>query len=335
MEAAKGEFFAFLDSDAVYVPHKLQVQMDKIQEDGSDIVWGQVKFVFLDGREYSWPDIDEGTINNLDTLIPLSLQQGLINTNTLFFNRLCYEICGGFDESLQRFQEWDLWLRMLLSNKFKVKFIKDILAINFLQKDSISSNDEILVEAHCTIVQKHMDAFRQYDSLQTAWKKLFQYWTSEYELSNLRILRNLIDSLTNEERVSFLCDAFTWIGEQNVQIEALVKNVEKRKLEKKLMDWHFPRERIPANSRIVIYGAGDVGTSFVKQIAENHWYSIVLWVDRDYQQKGSIVHSPDEISNCFFDYIVVAISNEKKITTAVDYLTALGVPSEKIVKITL
>lgn len=106
------------------------------------------------------------------------------------------------------------------------------------------------------------------------------------------------------------------------------ENIKKLKAK---MDWHFPREKIPEGAKVVIYGAGNVGTSFVRQLAETHYCTVALWVDGDYANKGNAVHAPEKIAGCNFDYVVVAVYNEKKTGEICSYLEQLGVSKEKIV----
>jgi len=77
----------------------------------------------------------------------------------------------------------------------------------------------------------------------------------------------------------------------------------------------FPFEKIPTNSRVVLYGAGDVGKSYYQQIKNNDNICIVEWVDRNYENfrnnSDTIpITNPDLISPNVCDYIVIAIWQE-------------------------
>lgn len=99
----------------------------------------------------------------------------------------------------------------------------------------------------------------------------------------------------------------------------------------KKMEWRFPREKIPAGSSVVIYGAGDVGSSFVKQMAETHYCRVVLWVDKRYEALGNAVHAPGEICGCVFDYAVIAAADENIVAEISSELSTLGIGKEKII----
>lgn len=76
----------------------------------------------------------------------------------------------------------------------------------------------------------------------------------------------------------------------------------------------FPVECIPYNSRIIIYGAGDVGKAYIKQIEQNHYCNIVACADQKFlksEEKNDIRYiNPDSIKKEQFDYILIAINNK-------------------------
>lgn len=96
----------------------------------------------------------------------------------------------------------------------------------------------------------------------------------------------------------------------------------------------FPYEQVPYKSRIVIYGAGDLGQEYFKQMLITNYAEVVGFVDKDYEKYGSFVaavYSPDSIGTLEFDYIVLAFKREDYIDELTDRLMKLGVNKEYIV----
>ncbi len=105
----------------------------------------------------------------------------------------------------------------------------------------------------------------------------------------------------------------------------------------------FPFESIPKDSNIILYGAGNCGIEFFRQIVNSGYCNLVLWVDQRYEffessldKYGCIfpVSKVEEIRNIKdFDFIVIAIVNAK-ISENVCHMLAsdYGVPLNKIVK---
>ncbi len=98
----------------------------------------------------------------------------------------------------------------------------------------------------------------------------------------------------------------------------LAKNIEENNLYEKGLKFHgylFPFGKIPYGSKIILYGAGDVGTQYYRQIMESNYCDVVAWVDKDakkYKEAGFRVKQKNEIcfNNIDAEYIVIAVNND-------------------------
>lgn len=85
---------------------------------------------------------------------------------------------------------------------------------------------------------------------------------------------------------------------------------------------------------IVIYGAGKVGQSYVKQAAQRYAKcSSLLWVDKAYerlQAEGLMVKAPEEIRGRSFDRVIIAIHQDTVRREVWDYLREMGVEAGRI-----
>lgn len=95
--------------------------------------------------------------------------------------------------------------------------------------------------------------------------------------------------------------------------------------------WGFPYTKIEMGSRVILYGAGDMGNDFKRQIWETDYCRLVLVVDRNSRQIGGAVQAPEEIRNVEFDYILIAIANKEVVREVKEYLKELQVAEEKII----
>jgi len=93
----------------------------------------------------------------------------------------------------------------------------------------------------------------------------------------------------------------------------------------------FPFDKIPKNSRIVLYGAGNVGRQFYAQVTEINYCEIVLWLDK---KAGGIHQKMPETIVSFdvnnYDIVVIAIKRELVAKDVKDFLINSGVPESKI-----
>lgn len=96
----------------------------------------------------------------------------------------------------------------------------------------------------------------------------------------------------------------------------------------------FPYELVDKGSRVVLYGAGDVGRSYWKCIKSSQYVTVVAWVDKKYQEligKERVLEAPECIMQKEFDYIVIAIEDENVADKVREYLLQIGVENTKIV----
>lgn len=131
VKLSKGEYIAFLDSDDVFELQKIQKQIQLLAETGADLCATDYIRINKRGDEEYIP-----TFSNEDFFSEL-LYLNQITTGTLLGHRHCFEDIP-FDESLPRYQDWDLNLR--LAKKYRFCFLKEKTLIQYYQPVSISSS---------------------------------------------------------------------------------------------------------------------------------------------------------------------------------------------------
>lgn len=95
----------------------------------------------------------------------------------------------------------------------------------------------------------------------------------------------------------------------------------------------FPFLNILKDKKIVLYGAGMIGSSYWYQIAKWNACDIVLWIDKnweDLQKEGMPVQDPNKILCIEFDYIVLAESNRTVVQLITDSLLSKGIDEHSI-----
>lgn len=117
-------------------------------------------------------------------------------------------------------------------------------------------------------------------------------------------------------------------GEEMLQIfeNALLYN-------RKHEQYIFPFERIGQGSRVVLYGAGNVGRSYYRQIKDYEGIKLVGWVDaaRREAYEGCSISSPDTLPEWGYDYVVIAVWPEDVAKQIHGSLLSAGVAEEKII----
>lgn len=83
-------------------------------------------------------------------------------------------------------------------------------------------------------------------------------------------------------------------------------------------------------TNIAIYGAGCRGRVVFNEIFSSGLYNIQTWVDRNYGMLGFPVESPEVLKEKEFDYVIVAIEDQKIFDAVKAYLLSIGILEEKI-----
>jgi glycosyltransferase involved in cell wall biosynthesis len=160
IEASRGRWIAFQDSDDEWLPEKLALQMARIAELGPDCVaayCGMAVEGSLPGRAqgrlrvrylpHSDIILTEGDISrSLDTT-------SLVSTQMLVVRRDEALAIGGFDEDLQSLEDWDISIRLAARGRFA--FVDRILVIQRFSPNSLTANQKKRAIARAQIIAKH------------------------------------------------------------------------------------------------------------------------------------------------------------------------------------
>ncbi len=152
---SRGQYIAFQDDDDEWFPEKLERQVEIFQKSGDDV--GVVSCGFWidqEGRRTYFPykrfRIREGSIYRA------LIWENFHDTPSLLIKKRYLEESKLFDESLPRFQDWDLCLR--LSQCCLFGFVDSPLYVKYCQKHSISTNSVAGLTALRIIIEKNREA---------------------------------------------------------------------------------------------------------------------------------------------------------------------------------
>jgi glycosyltransferase involved in cell wall biosynthesis len=108
LQLAKGQYIAFLDSDDVWMPHKLEKQLIYMQAGSWKIV--QTHEIWIrDGVRVNPPKHCEKFEGDL---FKASLERCMITPSSVMIHRTLFEEYGTFDERLPACEDYDFWLRI-------------------------------------------------------------------------------------------------------------------------------------------------------------------------------------------------------------------------------
>ena len=99
-----------------------------------------------------------------------------------------------------------------------------------------------------------------------------------------------------------------------------------------VVKYRLPLNELEGYKRIILYGAGNVGTDYYDQLIDND-IEVVMWADKKWdvlQNSGVEVENIESIGDRLYDIIILAANRETMADSMRNDLTAKGFSLEKI-----
>jgi hypothetical protein len=109
INAAKGEYIALLDSDDIFLPNKLEEQINALERHPECGVCYCDLVHFTDTKPREFFHHEYNTLSG--DIFRALLRKQFINPLAIVAKKEVFENYGMFNESLRRSEDWDLWLR--------------------------------------------------------------------------------------------------------------------------------------------------------------------------------------------------------------------------------
>ena len=92
----------------------------------------------------------------------------------------------------------------------------------------------------------------------------------------------------------------------------------------------FPFDKVAKGSKVIIYGAGQVGRSYYSEVSSLEYAAKVLITDSNPNNRSGVVISPDEVFKQDHDVVLIAVENETTAGKIKESLIKRGVSESKI-----
>jgi glycosyltransferase involved in cell wall biosynthesis len=122
IRATTGDYLAFLDSDDVWMPNKLETQIAFMQTNGYSASCTACYLARPGGQTVIWPRYEAGLVRLADIVWGCFLSPG----TTLVCRPSVFKDVGMFDSTLARHEDWDWLLRFL--SRHRLAYVAEPLA---------------------------------------------------------------------------------------------------------------------------------------------------------------------------------------------------------------
>jgi glycosyltransferase involved in cell wall biosynthesis len=163
IHAARGRYLAFQDSDDEWLPEKLARQVASLSDspEKTGVAYSRCRLFNPNGTSRILPSRTQLGLRHLPfniyhlehDIYPALTRGNFVTTQSVLMKKKCIETVGMFDESLSRFQDWDLWLR--IAQHYEFMYNPHVLVNIYRMEESLSTNQAALWEAFAIIVPKH------------------------------------------------------------------------------------------------------------------------------------------------------------------------------------
>lgn len=166
---SRGKFIAFLDDDDLWMPSKVEKQLQLISEKHSigAVYTGTLRFN-KSGKiiRFQKPYL-KGNI------FPQILKKNYIgNCSRVMVRRECFDRTGLFDEKLSACEDWDMWIR--LAKHYQFDYIIEPLVLYRVHEKGISSNRHAILQATKLMFNKFSADLNASDNARA--QKILAYW---------------------------------------------------------------------------------------------------------------------------------------------------------------
>jgi glycosyltransferase involved in cell wall biosynthesis len=185
ISVARGRYIAFQDSDDEWLIEKLDKQVRVMDACGEEIGAVYAGFLKWDGQKADYSPQPKIKIREGDISHQI-LEGNFVGTPTLLVRSECLQRIGGFDEALERFQDWDLVIRMAMITRFRL--VDEPLVMAYDTVGSITGNKEVSARAREIILNKNYGILKKNPGILARHYCNIGHLNSLYDSTSLGVL---------------------------------------------------------------------------------------------------------------------------------------------------
>jgi len=177
---SRGEYVGFLDSDDLWYPEKLDLQVKALDEHPEVGMVFSNQMMFTDDSDEGRVRYPRGVLKSGDIFKDLLQRKFYCSLQTVLVRRSVFDDVGLTDESLKNsLEDWELTLR--IARKYKVLAIDKPLVRRRVHKETSVKYLEFRIHNHLAILKKHLkEPLLAPSFMNRIWHKAYFSWGHDY-----------------------------------------------------------------------------------------------------------------------------------------------------------
>ena len=153
---ARCDMIAFLDSDDVWHPDKIEKQLAlKTEKPDLGLIYTAYVRIYGSSKE-AHPNMN-GNDKLEGSMLSQVLYKNTVGTPTILMDKSLFGEIGGFDEEMRCLEDWDMVIRA--SQKTEFGFVPEILVDAVYMDDGVTSDMEEHFKSRCLMMQKYRQEY--------------------------------------------------------------------------------------------------------------------------------------------------------------------------------
>lgn len=302
LQRARGEYVCYVDGDDWIEDDMIEHQLTEIQSSGADLAVSNLYFESEGWMQKVCGTLDAGLYNTEDIV------------GTMLYTGEFYKFGISQYACTKLFRKDMLWdVQMPVDNRIGCGEDVAVLYPYILKAQTVYISDY----AGYHYIQRTNSIQGRYDSDEFARNKVL-----------IAYLRNIFEQSAYAECLNRQLNQYA----KNLFLTRNIACFDASRKEEILI----PYGGIPANARIILYGAGRMGQSLYRYLKDQLSIEVLDWLDKNfmtYQRSGMGVHSPEclkDLQDTAYDFIVIAVNDQKAVKGICRYIEEMGINREKM-----
>lgn len=366
MKYARGKYWIFLDSDDLFDMSMLEKMYHRAEETAADILICEYNYLQnstekIINRDFSFEESflpSQSVFSGLDLKDNALFQISVGCAWDKLFRAEFIKRSGYQYLNLKVFED-AFFVNILLAKAKRICFMKEpLISYRIHNVDSLSNKKDIYWDDVFEMLGLLQDELK-FQGLYHLYERSFLNLLVDFEIFNLDSLKSiesykkcykkikeqidLNDKILASDQNSYFYNIYTLEKYKKIirlEFESfLFEEFQRCQMSSKknaLKGWVFPYEKVEKGKKVVLYGAGAIGSDYYEQLGYTNYCKELYWVDKKFEKlkkDGRPVNPPSMIKKIKPDYVVVAILDEVIQKEVDDELVEMGIDPKQIIHI--